>query len=205
MKLSSHNTMTYQKPKQWWCRLFPFVAKCQSVDYKKQHELGAEGYDLRIFWDKKGNIEYRHGLYRYPADNLYDVLDYARDNNIIVRILFELRFYNQDKIKNVGELKDRFTKFCIDIEKKYPTIKFYGGQCTDSGERLYRFKNEPKMNLLDLYSSQTSLFTVKKNWLTNLDDWFPKLYAKLMNKQNIEEHKSKDDTWYASMDFIEIQ
>lgn len=205
MNLATHNTMTYLKPKQWWARIFPFFAKCQSVDYRMQHVLGAKGFDLRIFWDKEGNIEFRHGLYRYPADNLYEVLDYARDNGIIVRVLFELRDYNEKFVKNAEELKRKFMQFCSDIERKYPTIQFYGGNATGSWEQVYKFHNEPKMNEIGLYSSVTSLFVIKKKWLKVIDDWCPYLYAKWMNRQNIEEYKSKDDSWYVSVDFIEMQ
>lgn len=205
MKLATHNTMTYLKPKQWWCKLLPFIAKCQGVDYKKQHELGAEGYDLRIFWDKKGELEFRHGLYRYPADNIFDVLDYANENHMIVRILFEIRNYNEKYIKNLDELKERFVEFCEYIEEKYTNIKFYGGNATGSWEQVYKFKGEVDFHEVGKYSSVTSLFVPNKNWLTNLDDWCPWLYAKIMNKQNIEEYKSKDDTWYLSIDFIEMK
>ena len=38
MGLATHNTMSYRKPKQFfWAKLIPFIARCQSVDYKKQH------------------------------------------------------------------------------------------------------------------------------------------------------------------------
>ena len=205
MKFATHNTMSYQRPKQWWARIFPFFAKCQRVDYKRQHELGAQGFDLRIFWDKEGNIEFRHGVYRYPADNLYEVLDYARDNGIIVRILFELRGYNERFIENVSELKERFVEFCSEIEKEYPTIQFYGGVSTGSWEQLYKFRNEPQINEISLYSSVTSLFVIKNKWLKILDDWCPFIYAKLMNKQNIEEFASADDKTYLVIDFIDIQ
>ena len=200
MKFATHNTMSYQRPKQWWARIFPFFAKCQRVDYKRQHELGAQGFDLRIFWDKEGNIEYR-----YPADNLYEVLDYARDNGIIVRILFELRGYNERFIENVSELKERFVEFCSEIEREYPTIQFYGGVSTGSWEQLYKFRNEPQINEISLYSSVTSLFVIKNKWLKILDDWCPFIYAKLMNKQNIEEFASTDDKTYLVVDFIDIQ
>nr|DAH01868.1 MAG TPA: hypothetical protein [Crassvirales sp.] len=30
MKLGTHNSMSYLKPKRWWMRPFHFIAKCQS-------------------------------------------------------------------------------------------------------------------------------------------------------------------------------
>ena len=39
MELATHNTMSYRKPKQFWAKLVPFIARCQSVDYKKQQRI----------------------------------------------------------------------------------------------------------------------------------------------------------------------
>ena len=81
MELATHNTMSYRKPKQLWAKLIPFIARCQSIDYKKQHELGAKGFDLRLFWDKHGKLEFRHGIVSYNADDIDEILEYA--NNIV--------------------------------------------------------------------------------------------------------------------------
>lgn len=203
MKLTTHNTMSYQKPKQLWAKIIPFVARCQSVDYKKQYELGATGFDLRLFWDKKGNLEFRHGAVSYPADNIWEVLDFIRDHDLVVRVLFEVRSYNAKHIKNLDELKQRFKDFCKEMEDKYPTVKFYGGNATADWEKLYTFKNDPHIYEIGLYSSTTSLFESDKKWLMVLDDLCPWIYAKLKNKKNIKEYKDKDI--YVSIDFINIQ
>ena len=203
MKLTTHNTMSYQKPKQLWAKIIPFVARCQSVDYIKQYELGAIGFDLRIFWDKKGNLEFRHGIVSYPADNIWEVLDFIRDHNLYVRILFELRSYNKKHIKNIDELKDKFREFCKEIEDKYPTVKFYGGCATCDWEQLYVFKNDEHIPEIGLYSSNTSLFKSSNKLLSVIDDLCPWIYAKLMNRKNME--KYKDSEQYISVDFINIQ
>lgn len=199
MQFLTHNTMTYLRPKQWYCRLFAFIAKCQKVDYKKQYELGSRCYDLRIFWDEHGIIEYRHGLYRYPADNFYEVLDFAKEHNISIRFLFEERNYYT--VKNIEDLREKFKDLCQKVESLYPTINFWGGQCTDSGVTLYKFKNSKSLNVVHRYSSVTSLFKSPKNWLAQLDDLCPWLYAKLMNKKNINMYKDQDDV-YLAIDFI---
>ena len=203
MKLTTHNTMSYQKPKQLWAKIIPFVARCQSVDYIKQYELGAIGFDLRIFWDKNGNLEFRHGIVSYPADNIWEVLDFIRDHNLYVRILFELRSYNKKHIKNIDELKDKFREFCKEIEDKYPTVKFYGGCATCDWEQLYVFKNDEHIPEIGLYSSNTSLFKSSNKFLSVIDDLCPWIYAKLMNRKNME--KYKDSEQYISVDFINIQ
>ena len=45
MKKGSHNTMTYLKPSKWYLYPFIFVAKCQSIDYKKQFNCGVRWFD----------------------------------------------------------------------------------------------------------------------------------------------------------------
>ena len=66
---------------------------------KKQHELGAKGFDLRLFWDKDGKLEFRHGIFSYNADDIYDILEYVNENSMYVRIMLEIRDYNVKHIK----------------------------------------------------------------------------------------------------------
>ena len=208
MKLGSHNTMTYLRPKVFWQRLLPFIGRCQSVDYKVQHSLGAVGYDLRLFWDSDGQLEYRHGFLRFSADNIDEVLSYAESNNIIVRVLLEVRSYNKPLISNIDELRSRFKAYCSEIEKKYPSIIFFGGQETSSGEKLYTFKNETRVLVIDeLHSSVTSLFKSNNKFLRMIDDLFPIIYSLIKNEKNISSYrnnKEKDNT-YLYVDYIEIQ
>ena len=203
MELTTHNTMSYKKPKQFWAKLIPFVARCQSVDYKKQHELGAKGFDLRLFWDKNGKLEYRHGIVSYNADDIYEILDYANENDIYVRVILEVRTYNAKNIKNLDKIKQKFKDFCCHIESKYPNIKFYGGNTLDDWEILYEFKNKPNIKEIGLYSSITSLFNSENKFLKVIDDLCPWIYAKLNNKKNIDIYKDTDYT--LAIDFINIQ
>ena len=208
MKLGSHNTMTYLRPKVFWQRLLPFIGRCQSVDYKVQHSLGAVGYDLRLFWDDDGKLEYRHGFLRFPADNIDEVLSYAESNNIIVRVLLEARSYNKPLISNIDELRSRFKAYCSEIEKKYPSILFFGGQESGSGEKLYTFKNDTgNLAIEELHSSVTSLFKSHNKFLRMIDDLFPIIYSLIKNEKNIrayQNNKDKENT-YLYVDYIEIQ
>ena len=208
MKLGSHNTMTYLRPKVFWQRLLPFVGRCQSVDYKVQHSLGAVGYDLRLFWGDDGQLEYRHGFLRFPANNIDEVLSYAESNNIIVRVLLEVRSYNKALIGDIDELHSRFKAYCSDIEKKYPSILFFGGQESGSGEKLYTFKNDMgNLAIEELHSSVTSLFKSHNKFLRMIDDLFPIIYSLIKNEKNIrayQNNKDKENT-YLYVDYIEIQ
>lgn len=208
MKLGSHNTMTYLRPKVFWQRLLPFIGRCQSVDYKVQHSLGAVGYDLRLFWDDDGKLEYRHGFLRFPADNIDEVLSYAESNNIIVRVLLEVRSYNKGLIGNIDELRSRFKAYCSEIEEKYPSIIFFGGQESGSGEKLYTFKSDTgDLAIEELHSSVTSLFKSHNKFLRMIDDLFPIIYSLIKNEKNIrayQNNKDKENT-YLYVDYIEIQ
>lgn len=208
MKLGSHNTMTYLRPKVFWQRLLPFIGKCQSVDYKVQHSLGAVGYDLRLFWDSDGQLEYRHGFLRFSADNIDEVLSYAESNNIIVRVLLEVRSYNKGLIGNIDELRSRFKVYCSEIEEKYPSILFFGGQESGSGEKLYTFKSDTgDLAIEELHSSVTSLFKSNNKFLRMIDDLFPIIYSLIKNEKNIrayQNNKDKENT-YLYVDYIEVQ
>lgn len=208
MKLGSHNTMTYLRPKVFWQRLLPFIGRCQSVDYKVQHSLGAVGYDLRLFWDSDGQLEYRHGFLRFSADNIDEVLSYAESNNIIVRVLLEVRSYNKGLIGNIDELRSRFKDYCSEIEEKYPSILFFGGQESGSGEKLYTFKSDTgDLAIEELHSSVTSLFKSNNKFLRMIDDLFPIIYSLIKNEKNIrayQNNKDKENT-YLYVDYIEVQ
>ena len=84
----------------------------------------AKGFDLRLFWDKDGKLEFRHGIVSYNADDIDEILKYASDNSIYVRIMLEIRDYNVNKIDNLDELKQKFIDFCTQIEAKYHSINF---------------------------------------------------------------------------------
>lgn len=208
MKLASHNTMTYLKPKQWYFRwLLPFIGKCQRIDYIKQHKLGVNGYDLRLFWGDNGELEYRHGLIRYSAENINEVLSYAETNNIIVRVLLEIRDYNKKYIKDINVLHNKFISYCKEIEIKYPKIKFFGGVETgDFNCMLYEFKNKPNnLNVVELHGSVTSLFKSDNKILRVIDDLIPYIYARIMNKRNIRQYSGENDNTYLYIDYTDIQ
>ena len=96
-----------------------------------------------------------------------------------------------------------FIDDCRYIESLYNNIKFFGGNRKYDWKVLYNFENKDVPNLIDRYSSTTSLFKSDKKLLAVLDDLYPKLYAKLKNKQLIKEHNDKEG--YLFIDFINIR
>lgn len=206
MIIGAHNTMTYRSPKQWYLKPFSFIARCQRMDYKTLHEkYNVDVFDLRIFYDKSQNIEFRHGCFRYDASDLCEILDYCNKNKMYVRFLFEYRKTTEER-KDLEELIENFKRLCQNVENKYKDIKFYGGYITETEVVIYDFKN--KINEIGFYSSVTSLFGKDDiSWTRYLDDWWPWLYARLKNKTNMKENATtyKDKDICILYDFNDIQ
>lgn len=205
MNIGTHNSLTYLTPKKWWQKLIGFTAKCQAVDYKKQYELGARVFDVRLWYDDDLKMEVRHGriAYKIGYTVFFNMLEFLEEKgDCYVRILCEEdSFAKNDPI--VIDKEKCFIEDCRYIESMYDNIKFFGGNRKYDWKVLYNFKNKDIPTLVDRYSSTTSLFKSNKKWLAVLDDLCPILYAKLKNKTLIKEHNDKDG--YLFIDFINIK
>lgn len=205
MNIGTHNSLTYLTPKKWWQKLIGFTAKCQAVDYKKQYELGARVFDVRLWYDDDLKMEIRHGriAYKIGYTVFFNMLEFLEEKgDCYVRILCEEdSFAKNDPI--VIDKEKCFIEDCRYIESMYDNIKFFGGNRKYDWKVLYNFKNKDIPTLVDRYSSTTSLFKNNKKWLAVLDDLCPILYAKLKNKTLIKEHNDKDG--YLFIDFINIK
>lgn len=192
MKLASHDSMTYLKPKKWYLYPFRFIARCQSKTLEEQYEkYGIRMFDLRISFDKHHIPEFRHGLMAFKGDVEY-YLEYLNSKgDCSVRIWLEE--YRDDKTDLQETL---FSMFCSKAEELYPNIKFFGGVRKRDGAVLHKFNYKPRYE--DKYSSNN------KNGSTGtiLDDWFPWLYAFFNNRKNIE--KGTDKPWLM-IDFVNIR
>lgn len=187
MKLASHDSMTYLKPKKWYMYPFQFMAKCQSKSIEEQYgKYGIRYFDLRVRFDDKGNPEFAHGIMSYKG-NVEDVLEYlnTREEQIWIRFLLETS--KEDEYQ-----ERRFMMFCENYESKYKNLKFHNGRRKYDWKILYKFQNE-EPSLDQKISSMTW-----KIW----DDWCPYIYARLMNKKNIKKGTDKD---YLMIDFLHIQ
>lgn len=198
MLIGSHNSFTYLKPKKWWMRLCNIFAKCQSKSILKQYDIGARYFDLRIRFNRPyfDGLVVAHGLMEYDTDYnaIVDLLSYLNkrsNNNIYIRILYEMPSKNNSKDSQLKE--DTFISLCYKFEQMFPHIIFCGGQRKYDWKPLAFLKPHPES--IDLYSSRT--------W-TILDDWCPWLYAKLMNNKNYKKYKDKEPkNGFMLMDFID--
>lgn len=198
MKIGSHNSFTYLKPKKWWMGLCIPFAKCQSKDIGCQFEAGARYFDLRIRFDKP-NIEHivvAHGLMEYKIDwsellYIISVLDnLAAKEKIYIRLLYEMpsKDYSKDAISKEYAFRDICKFFVV----SFPNITFCGGQRKYDWKLLVELAPHPES--IDLYSSRTG---------TILDNWCPWFYARFMNNKNYKKYKDKEPKdGFILMDFV---
>lgn len=166
MKLGTHNSMTYLKPKHWYLYPFRFMAKCQSLTIEEQYKYGVRHFDLRITFSKDVTPEFRHGIIAYKGD-VYQVLDYLNSQGEPVWCKFWLELNKADERQ-----EKLFAYYCEIFERHYKNIKFYGGK-NKVGTVLYNFSNSEPEHQACFASLQKPIF----------DDLWPWLYAKLHNKK----------------------
>lgn len=203
MKIGSHNSLSYMPPKRWWMRPFAWMARCQRVDYARQYrDYGVRVFDLRVWFDKYGNFQVRHGRMQYDMTrtDVFNFLSYLNyERNCYVRVILEEDWYAYHNTFS-GMAENYFIKFCDEIRETFIHIKFFGGNRKCDWKVLYKFYNDVWLD--DRYSSTTSLFKSKNKWLAKIDDLFPWLYAKLHNKENFEKGTTRDCLF---VDFVDIR
>lgn len=189
MKLISHNSWTFAKPKKWWMKVINFTARCQSADIKTQYEkYGIRAFDLRIRFDKSRQLQVVHGHITYNIDNkqLFKDLSYLNDKGgCTVRLLHDVRNYEQFNTSPA----DEFNRYAQYYETMFPDITFFGGNNLYNDNIEYHFKDW--FSIEGKYGS-----VIKPTWFWGL---FPQLYAYLYNKENIKTEVYKD---YLMVDFV---
>lgn len=185
-KIGTHNSMSYLQTKKWYLAPFKFIAKCQGVCLKKQYELGARMFDLRISFDKYNNAEFRHGAIAFKGNVIMtlEYLDSLKDN-IYIRVILE---NNKPNLVQSG----LFRNFCINIEEHYKNIRFFAGNRKCDWKVIYKFKIKDPVIEQKVSSMQGS----------KINGIWPWLYAKFHNKDTFS---NLDKNCWTLVDFIEIQ
>lgn len=191
--LGSHNSWSYLKPRKWWMRLIAFTARCQSATIIEQYTLhDVRCFDLRLRWDKKGNMILAHGIveYKYTEEMLMNDLTFLNARgDCCVRVLHEVR--NEKQRTGISFLS--FRKFCRLIIQEFPNIHFWCGRNLWNWSYDYYF-DSPEPTCTEKYSSVCPP--------KYLDDWFPWLYARL-NNEKILQQGTEDDILL--IDFVNIK
>lgn len=198
MKLGSHNSFSYLKPKHWWMYPFIPIARCQSRNIPQQFNYGARWFDLRIRYNKDNKFVVAHGVMEYKADvmtvrkalNMLNVQAFTCDEPVYVRVIYEMSA--RDNSDKAQEREVRFSGFCDYIQSRYKHLKFIGGQRKYDWAQIHNF-NTPEPKIIDKYSSMT--------WL-KIDDWLPCLYAFVMNNRNWKKYKNIEPDSFMLADFV---
>lgn len=168
MEIGTHNAMSYLPPKKWYLYPFRFIAKCQSLSIEKQFNKGIRLFDIRISYDKKHNLEFRHGLMAFKGD-VYKTLNWLNSQNEPIKIRLILETKEEDIVQEI--------LFIIDIYKfqsEFPNLTFYEGRRKYDWHKLVDL---PDLEVIQLISSMQG----------NKIDW-PWLYAKKHNKKNFKKY-----------------
>jgi hypothetical protein len=182
---------------------FLFMAKCQSKNFDQQFFSGVRLFDLRLFFNAKGEVCVRHGILTFKvcySTIMHDmeILNLmAKDGETVyVRVMLEQNHYN----RNQEALNRHFCQFCRILEESFPAVKFFGGTRKFDYLHLYDF-HTPEPPIIHRYSSTTSPFGENKNrWYARLDDFWPWLYAHFHNADSLRRYADTDS--YLMLDFI---
>lgn len=169
--IGTHNTMSYLPPKHWWQKPINYLfAQCQSTFIYKN----IKAMDIRVVWNKKHGWEYAHGLVKYRSDiSVLALIDAMRWMGVkYFRLILE---------RDGGE--EEFKYLCRHLSHKYNkcVVTFIGGYRKSDWKQIYDFGTN------DIPIHQ---------WVGSMADdarWYerfiPRLYARRMNKKNIENLK----------------
>lgn len=197
MKIGSHDSMSYATPERWYLRPFHFVARCQSKTIEEQYEdYGIRLFDMRVRWDDKAHCwKFAHGFMTFktaPVEEVFAWLNSKKD--VYVRLILE---YNRP-VKNQDEVDELFVKSCEKWNAEFTDIKWF--EFTRKYDWKRMFYNDVKApSMYQASSSTTCLMSVKFPWL---DDWWPWLYAKLQNRDNVRQGTTAE---YLLLDFVEMR
>ena len=102
--IASHDSYTYQKPKNILLNLISNFWKCQKKDINEQYNLGVRVFDVRVY--RYNNVwGTAHGMIHFNQsfNTLSDICKYFKDNfeGSIIRIYLEDNVNDNEEIKNL--------------------------------------------------------------------------------------------------------
>ncbi len=102
--IGSHNTFSYLSPVNFWGKITKLWSKCQDKTFAEQYNSGIRYFDIRV---KRinSNWHFVHNNVDYGLIN-FDFLDYLKDKNCYLRIIYDLRHFPSDL--NEDEEKSKF-------------------------------------------------------------------------------------------------
>lgn len=155
--IGAHNAFTYLKASQWWLRPLWIFWRCQSRGIEHQARNGARLFDVRLRF-RKGGTCVSHGCVRFDlsAGEAMELL-LRHVESPTVRLLLE---------GGSEEDKKHFRTLCADMERRYPDVRFIGGNYKPTWERLYAFGRDNICNAIDQQvGSMKSIYGKALPWL----------------------------------------
>ena len=134
MKIGSHNSFTYLKPRKWWMRLFTIFARCQSKDILEQFEAGVRYFDLRVRFSDWHELIVCHGNmeYKFTQYNLKQFLRYLnRKKDCYLRVIYEV---NNNKDIHTTFTISQWLHICLNCNA------FLKGSSSELVESLFKIK-----------------------------------------------------------------
>lgn len=180
--IGTHNSMTYLPPARWYMWFMIPFARCQRAAIEEQWKAGARVFDIRLRFDREGNLSYAHGLYhcrRSKAPGLCDLLGKLQKwqtdsgEQVYVRLILE------DSQKEYYQAS-YFIDLCAELEDLFPGLTFYGGNRKGDWKKLWKFRGDVDD-------------TLNNQWVSSMAEdarWYEKAlpfaYARRCNKRNKE-------------------
>lgn len=194
MKLASHNSLSFVKPKKWWEKLINFTAKCQSHDIQTQYIDGVRLFDIRLRrdWISCYSNDYdaisAHGLIEYKNIVIADVLDYLNSKSTKedpVYVQLNLENFKYDGDRDYVWFRELFKK-CAET---YQNLIFCGGYVKHPWRKIIDCEDptidQKNWEFMDFTWQPTTTEKIKR-FFVNLFHFSPKYWA----KKNNQEYKS---------------
>lgn len=193
--VASHNSWSCMPERKRWMKLVRPIARCQNKSIVQQYYDNVRCFDLRLRWDEKENdFVLAHGIVTYKGRYYYDLLwldeqAYRSNEDVYIRVLLE------DSGKANEFIDERFSEKCRALERRFSSLKFFGGFPARKRwrEYIYHFKTkEPSVDEQHV--------SVSGKWW----EFIPKRWAKKNNKRVriIKEEVETIKSNFLMLDFV---
>ena len=173
--LGSHNTFTYLKTNN----IFSKWSKCQEINYRKQYTLGVRCFDVRIKFDKKGDLKLVHNctIYKGGYEDLLHFLQFlSNKGDCYIRLILDIRKEPSDKNHQIKWFKDIIALIKTLNIKIVEALTYWDWQY---------YEQDKSIKITEKHASVTNIWEVIKT---------PKNYAKKHNPEIRKENKNIIDS-----------
>lgn len=174
----SHNSLTYYKPTKWWMWRY----KCQDKTFEKQIRSGIHAFDIKVRFDNNNNVHVTNGKYTSEESwSHYSFVSYILDTISLINPTDRRYFINLTLDTNDVNLfqEINFIQLCnkfVKHSKKNKHIILGGRRTFDNDKVVVTLQDTYIVKSVAGYDTRTRFY----------ERWFPSLFAKRMNKNNLK-------------------